>query len=207
MERILRLFPNLDDVQKRQLSMLQGLYEEWNAKINVVSRKDISNLYVHHVLHSLAIARAFRFVPGTTILDVGTGGGFPGIPLAIAFPHCLFTLIDSTGKKIRVVEEVVRATGLANVTAVQRRCEEETGVYDFAVSRAVMPLADLYKLVRKNISAKNRNAQSGGIITLKGGDITNEIKPFRHIAEVTEISSLFPAEEWFKEKYIIYLRL
>ncbi len=207
MERILRLFPNLDDVQKRQLSMLQGLYEEWNAKINVVSRKDISNLYEHHVLHSLAIARAFRFAAGTKILDVGTGGGFPGIPLAIVFPDCRFTLIDSTGKKIRVAEEVARATRLTNVTAVQRRCEEETGVYDFAVSRAVMPLPDLYKLVKKNISAKNRNAQLNGIITLKGGDITEEIRPFRRIAEVTEISSLFPAEEWFKEKYIIYLRL
>ncbi len=204
MEKILKYFNNLTPVQREQLSRMQELYGEWNAKINVVSRKDIDNLYEHHVLHSLAIAKAFRFVPGTSILDVGTGGGFPGIPLAVFFPECRFTLIDGTGKKIRVAAEVAKALGLNNVTAVQKRAEEEKGKYDFAVSRAVMPLKDLYKLVRKNISPVNRNAQMNGIITLKGGSIEAEIQPFRRTVDVTEISDYFPIM-WFKEKYIIYL--
>ncbi len=192
------------DICREQLVRMQELYAEWNAKINVVSRKDIDNLFLHHILHSLSIAKVFQFVPDTAILDVGTGGGFPGIPLAMAFPECHFKLIDGIGKKIRVVQEVARALGLKNVTAVQKRAEEERGKYDFVVSRAVMPLPDLYKVVKKNISSTHRNAQMNGIITLKGGNIQAEIESFGKRVEVIEISSFF-SEEWFKGKYIIYL--
>ncbi len=204
-EAALHHFPALSDLQVSQFSQLQELYGEWNAKINVVSRKDIGNLYVHHVLHSLAIAKVFRFTAGSNILDLGTGGGFPGIPLAIMFPECRFTLIDGTGKKITVVKAVAQALGLTNTEAVQRRAEEEKGKYDFVVSRAVVPLPELYKLARKNISPIRRNAQMNGIITLKGGDLGAEIEPFRHKVDITNIAALFPLEEWFKEKYIIYL--
>ncbi len=204
MEKLAQYFPDLTPTQRRQFSQLQGLYAEWNAKINVVSRKDIGNLSEHHILHSLAIAKAISFKPGTDILDFGTGGGFPGIPLAIFFPECIFTLIDGTGKKILVAAEVAKAAGLTNVTAIHRRGEDERGKYDFVVSRAVMPLPDLYKAVRKNISRNHRNAQMNGIITLKGGNIENETRPFRKVAEVTAISSFF-REEWFKQKYVIYL--
>lgn len=204
MDEILRYFPTLTDIQRWQLEQLGSLYQEWNAKINVISRKDIDNLYERHVLHSLSIAKAIRFKSQTTVLDVGTGGGFPGIPLAILFPECRFTLIDGTGKKIRVASEVASAIGLTNVTALHRRGEEEKGKYDFIVSRAVMPLPDLMRIVRKNISKTQRNATLNGVFVLKGGNIEAEIQPFRKVAEVMEISSWF-AEEWFKEKYIIYL--
>ncbi len=205
LERLHHYFPTLSPLQQQQFAQLQVLYEEWNAKINVISRKDIANLYLHHVLHSLAIGRAFSFVPATRILDVGTGGGFPGVPLAILLPHCRFTLLDGTAKKIRVVSEVVAALGLENVVAAQRRVEEEHGEYDFVVSRAVMPLRDLHRMVRKNISPQHRNAQMNGIIVLKGGAVEGEVQPFprRHV-EVLPISDYF-VEEWFKEKYIIYL--
>lgn len=204
MERILHYFPSLTDEQKRQFAMLQALYEEWNAKINVISRKDIDNLYEHHVLHSLAIGKEIRFKDGSEILDFGCGGGFPGIPLAILFPNCHFTLIDGTGKKILVCNEVAKALGLKNVTAIHRRGEEEKGRYDFVVSRAVMPLPDLMKIVRKNISKNQRNAQANGVIVLKGGNLEAELKPFCRIAEQTEIATWFE-EEWFKEKYVIYV--
>ncbi len=204
MEEILKYFPNLSDDQRRQLEQLDGLYHDWNSKINVISRKDIDNLYLHHVLHSLAIARFTRFKAGTRVLDFGTGGGFPGIPLAILFPETSFTLIDGTGKKVRVADEVAKAVGLKNVTAVHRRGEEEKGQYDFVVSRAVMPLPDLMKIVRKNIARKSSNAIENGVIVLKGGDIADEVKPFKHIAEVNEINSWF-SEEWFNEKYVIYI--
>lgn len=204
MERILHYFPSLTDEQKRQFAMLQALYEEWNAKINVISRKDIDNLYEHHVLHSLAIGKEIRFKDGSEILDFGCGGGFPGIPLAILFPNCHFTLIDGTGKKILVCNEVAKALGLKNVTAIHRRGEEEKGRYDFVVSRAVMPLPDLMKIVRKNISKTQRNAQANGVIVLKGGNLEAELKPFCRIAEQTEIATWFE-EEWFKEKYVIYV--
>ncbi len=204
MQLITKYFPSLTDHQLRQLEALDALYHEWNERINVISRKDIDNLYEHHVLHSLAIAKGVNFRPGTTILDFGTGGGFPGIPLAIMFPDCHFRLIDGTGKKIRVAQEVAKAIGLANCQPVQLRGEEERGQYDFIVSRAVMPLPDLVKLMRKNISKTQRNALPNGIISLKGGNLEAETRPFRKIVQVTAISAFF-AEEWFRDKYLIYL--
>ncbi|MDO4309200.1 MAG: 16S rRNA (guanine(527)-N(7))-methyltransferase RsmG [Prevotella sp.] len=204
MEQILKYFPELTDVQKSQFSALYDLYLDWNSKINVISRKDIENLYEHHVLHSLAIAKTVRFRPGTSILDFGTGGGFPGIPLAIMFPECRFKLIDGTGKKILVAQEVTKAVGLTNCSPVQLRGEEEKGKFDFVVSRAVMQLPDLMKIVRKNVSNKHQNALPNGVICLKGGDVQAEVHPYRNIAEVTDISDFF-SEEWFKGKHIIYV--
>ena len=203
-EIILKYFPQLSDEQRRQVAMLDELYRDWNAKINVISRKDIDNLYEHHVLHSMAIAKMVNFRPGTRILDFGTGGGFPGIPLAILFPECHFRLIDGTGKKIRVAQEVSDAIGLKNCEPRHLRGEEEKGRYDFVVSRAVMPLPDLVKIVRKNIAKEQRNALPNGIICLKGGDLQAETQPFRHIVEQAPLSQWF-SEEWFKEKNIIYL--
>lgn len=203
METILKYF-KLTAEQQRQVEMLEALYREWNAKINVISRKDIDNLYEHHVLHSMAIAKLIQFTPGTRILDFGTGGGFPGIPLAILFPDCDFKLIDGTGKKIRVAQEVCQAIGLKNCHPTQLRGEEEKGKYDFVVSRAVMPLPDLVKIVRKKMAAKQHNALPNGIICLKGGQLEEETRPFRNIVEINPISQFFE-EEWFKEKNIIYL--
>ncbi len=201
-----KYFKQLTDAQRQQLRMLDGLYREWNAKINVISRKDIDNLYEHHVLHSLAIAKMANFRPGTTILDFGTGGGFPGIPLAILFPECQFKLIDGTGKKIRVAQEVATAIGLKNCRPEHLRGEDEQGRYDFIVSRAVMPLPDLVKIVRKNISRTQRNALPNGVICLKGGELQAELQPFRHIVETNAISNWFD-EEWFQEKNVVYLPL
>ena len=171
MKQIIKYFPDLNDKQIRQFEMLNELYREWNTKINVISRKDIDNLYEHHVLHSLAIGKMIRFKPGTDILDFGTGGGFPGIPLAILFPECQFKLIDGTGKKIKVAQEVANAIGLSNCHPAHLRGEEEKGTYNFVVSRAVMPLPDLVKITKKNISKKQFNALPNGIICLKGGVI------------------------------------
>ena len=204
MNIITKYFTDITDVQRRQFYALYELYQDWNSKINVISRKDIDYLYEHHVLHSLAIAKTIKFKDDTDILDFGTGGGFPGIPLAILFPNCRFQLIDGTGKKIRVATEVANAIGLKNCTPVHKRGEEEKGKYDFVVSRAVMPLPDLERIVRKNISDKQRNSMPNGIICLKGGNVEGEIQPFRKYVEVTEISQWFD-EEWFKEKYVIYL--
>lgn len=190
--------------QLRQFDALDALYHDWNSKINVISRKDIDMLYEHHVLHSLSIANVIDFRAGTKILDFGTGGGFPGIPLAIAFPDCHFTMIDGTGKKIHVAQEVANAIGLENVDIVQRRGEEEKGHYQFIVSRAVMPLSDLMKIVRRNIGGKQQNSLPNGVIVLKGGNIDNEIHQFKNIIETWEIRKFFE-EEWFKEKYVIYL--
>lgn len=205
METILRYFPELTDTQKDQLSALYDLYADWNQKINVISRKDIENLYEHHVLHSLSIAKAIHFRPGSKILDFGTGGGFPGIPLAILFPECEFKLIDGTGKKIRVATEVAQAIGLKNCHPAHLRGEEEKGMYDFVVSRAVMSLPDLMKIVKKNISRKEQiNSLPNGVIVLKGGDVQAEMQPFKRIAEVLDISMWFK-EEWFKGKHLIYV--
>ena len=203
-ELIRQYFPELSAEQQGQMDALDGLYREWNEKINVISRKDIDNLYEHHVLHSLAIAKVIRFRPGTRILDFGTGGGFPGIPLAILFPECEFKLIDGTGKKIRVAQEVCNAIGLKNCHPEHLRGEDEKGQYDFIVSRAVMPLPDLVKIVRKNVSKRQQNALPNGILCLKGGDLQAETRPFHKIVQTTDISSFF-AEEWFKQKHVIYL--
>ena len=197
-------FPDLSERQREQIEALDELYHEWNAKINVISRKDIDQLYEHHVLHSLAIAKVIRFRPGTRILDFGTGGGFPGIPLAILFPDCEFHLIDGTGKKIRVAQEVSQAIGLGNCHPRHLRGEDEKGLYDFVVSRAVMPLPDLVKIVRKNIARPQKNALPNGILCLKGGDLQAETQPFRNIVDTTEISTFF-REDWFRQKYVIYL--
>ena len=206
MDIILKYFPKLSEKQRGQFATLSDLYNDWNSKINVISRKDIGALYEHHVLHSLAIAKAIRFRPGTKVLDLGTGGGFPGIPLAIMFPDASFKLIDGTGKKILVVKEVAKAIGLENCEAEQLRGENETGKYDFVVSRAVMPLPDLAQLVEKNIGNTQRNSLPNGLLCLKGGNINEEIKPYKHVVDVTEISTMFD-EEWFKQKYLIYLPL
>lgn len=204
MQQIQKYFPNLTERQKEQYAALDALYHDWNSKINVISRKDIDNLYEHHVLHSLAIAKALRFTPGTKIMDFGCGGGFPGIPLAIMFPECEFKLIDGTGKKIRVCQEIAKAIGLENLTAEHLRGEDEKGKFDFIVSRAVMPLPDMVKIVRKNVSNKQQNAMPNGIFCLKGGELQAEIHPFKNIVEKTELTSYFD-EEWFKTKHLIYL--
>lgn len=206
MNEILKYFPHITEEQRLQFEMLKTLYSEWNSKINVISRKDIDNIYLHHVLHSLAIAKDIRFTDESHILDFGTGGGFPGIPLAIMFPNCNFKLIDRTGKKIKVVNEVAGALNLKNVEAAQIPGEEEKGKYDFVVSRAVMPLPDLIKIIKKNISAKQKNAIPNGLICLKGGNIDSEIHNYRHIVQLTDISKIFN-DDWFKNKYVIYVPL
>lgn len=206
-EIITKYFPELSENQVGQFKKLQSLYEDWNQKINVISRKDIDNLYEHHVLHSLAIAKAIRFKAGTTILDFGCGGGFPGIPLAIMFPECHFRMIDGTGKKIKVVNAVAEACGLKNVDAQHLRGEDEKGKYDFIVSRAVMPLPDMMKIVPKNISNKHQNALPNGVFCLKGGDLTEELKPYANVVEEIPLDTFFD-EDWFKEeKKLIYLPL
>ena len=204
MQLIEKYFPELTSEQRDQLVALQALYQEWNEKINVISRKDIDNLYLHHVLHSMAIGKFVHFKPDTTILDLGTGGGFPGIPLAILFPDCRFKLIDGTGKKVRVAQEVARTIGLENCVCEHLRAEDEKGKFEFVVSRAVMPLPDLVKLVRKNMSRVQRNAIPNGIICLKGGDLQAETMPFRKLAEVVSLEKWF-SEEWFKGKQCVYL--
>ncbi|MDE6002236.1 MAG: 16S rRNA (guanine(527)-N(7))-methyltransferase RsmG [Prevotella sp.] len=204
MDILLKYFPHLSTEQQQQFAALDALYRDWNAKINVISRKDIDNLYEHHVLHSLAIAKMIQFTPRTRILDFGTGGGFPGIPLAIMFPDCQFKLIDGTGKKIRVAQAVCDAIGLKNCHPEHLRGEDEKGKYDFVVSRAVMPLPDLLKLVRKNIAKEQHNAMPNGVICLKGGDVQAETQPFRNIVETDELARWF-SEEWFKQKHCIYV--
>ena len=204
MDSIIKYFPAITDEQRHQYEQLFELYKDWNSKINVISRKDIDNLYEHHVLHSLAIAKALRFKDGTKIMDFGCGGGFPGIPLAIMFPECQFKLIDGTGKKIRVCQEIASAIGLKNVVAEHLRGEDEKGKFDFIVSRAVMPLPDMVKIVRQNVAKEQHNAMPNGIFCLKGGNLQSEIHPFKNIVEQTDLSSFFN-EEWFKEKHLIYL--
>ncbi|MCD8292207.1 MAG: 16S rRNA (guanine(527)-N(7))-methyltransferase RsmG [Prevotellaceae bacterium] len=204
MELLMKYFPGLTELQQRQFAALQGLYEDWNAKINVISRKDIGNLYERHVLHSLGIAKVINFRAGTAVMDLGTGGGFPGIPLAILFPEVLFHLVDSTGKKLRVAAEVAAAIGLANTTFRHERAEEEKGTFDFVVSRAVMPVADLLKVTRKNRSPRQQNALPNGIICLKGGDLQAEVRPFESRAVVWELSTFF-REPFFQTKKVLYI--
>lgn len=204
MEEILKYFPGLTEEQQKQFAALYDLYHEWNEKINVISRQDIDNLYEHHVLHSLAIAKLMRFRPESQILDLGTGGGFPGIPLAIISPRSHFKLIDSTGKKVMVASSIAASIGLKNCSFEHKRGQEEKGLYDFVVSRAVMPLPELIRIVKKNISKTQRNSLPNGLICLKGGDINEEIKTVKKKADVSDIHDWFN-EEWFKEKHLIYL--
>lgn len=206
MELILKYFPDLTDEQKKQFAALYDLYIDWNAKINVISRKDIENLYEHHVLHSLGIAKVTNFKPGTTIMDLGTGGGFPGIPLAILFPESKFHLVDSIGKKVRVANEVATAIGLKNVTFRHARAQEEKQLFDFVVSRAVMPLADLIDIIKKNISKKQQNALPNGLICLKGGELEHEAMPFKNKTTMYDLKVYF-TEEFFETKKVVYVPL
>lgn len=206
MEQILKYFPNLTERQIEQFRMLDELYHDWNSKINVISRKDIDNLYEHHVLHSLGIADYIRFNPGTEIMDLGTGGGFPGIPLAIMFPECKFHLVDSIGKKIKVCTAVAEALGLENVTTRHCRAEEEKRQFDFVVSRAVMPLMDLIKIIRKNIKKEQKNALPNGLICLKGGELDKETMPMKNHVTISSLSDVFH-EEFFETKKVVYVSL
>ena len=204
MDIIKKYFVDLTAKQESQLTALQELYTDWNSKINLISRKDIDNLYEKHILHSLGIAKVLRFSDRTTVLDVGTGGGFPGIPLAILFPKVQFLLLDSIGKKIKVAEDIARQTGLENVECRHARVEDEKRTFDFIVSRAVMPLNDLLKVARKNIDRKQQNALPNGFICLKGGDLQEEIKPFKNKVVEYLLSDYFE-EEFFMTKKVIYL--
>jgi len=206
MNIISKYFPQLNTKQVELFKRLQPLYAEWNAQINVISRKDFSEFYERHVLHSLAIAKFIRFVPGTKILDVGTGGGFPGIPLAIIFPEVKFHLVDSIGKKIKVVNEVVQSLELKNISAEQIRAEQINEKFDFIVSRAVTRLPEFIPWVRKNISQKQRNAIPNGILYLKGGNIEEEIQPFKKNIYIQELSEYF-YEDFFETKKLVHLPL
>ena len=203
---LLKYFPDLTEEQRKQFAALYELYIDWNSKINVISRKDIENLYEHHVLHSLGIARIIRFRAGSSVMDLGTGGGFPGIPLAILFPDTKFHLVDSIGKKVRVATEVANAIGLKNVTFRHARAEEEKQTFDFVVSRAVMPLADLIKIIRKNISSKQQNALPNGLICLKGGELEHEAMPFKHKTNMHNLNEDFD-EEFFQTKKVVYVTI
>ncbi|SHJ81354.1 16S rRNA m(7)G-527 methyltransferase [Tangfeifania diversioriginum] len=206
MDIILKYFPDLTPEQIELFTQLEPLYADWNSKINVISRKDFSEFYERHVLHSLAIAKLIHFTPGSEILDVGTGGGFPGIPLAIFFPHVNFHLVDSIGKKIKVVKAVAESLGLENVTAEQIRVEQLKTKYNFVVSRAVTRMPEFVSWVRKNISLKQQNALPNGILYLKGGDLTKEIKPFRKQIFIQHLSDYFE-EEFFETKMLVHLAL
>lgn len=206
MEIIQKYFPELTDTQKEQFMALYDLYTDWNSKINVISRKDITNLYEHHVLHSLGIAKVINFRPGTEIMDLGTGGGFPGIPLAIMFPDTHFHLVDSIGKKVKVATEIASAIGLKNVTTRHCRAEEEKQLFDFVVSRAVMPLTDLLKIIRKNIRKEQNNALPNGLICLKGGELQNEVLPVKHQTVMYDLKDYFK-EEFFETKKVVYVTI
>ena len=205
MEYILKYFTNLTATQIEQFEKLEALYTEWNAQINVISRKDIDELYVRHVLHALAIAKVQSFVPKSKILDVGTGGGFPGIPLAILFPEVKFTLVDAIGKKIKVVNAVAESIGLKNVSAHHLRAEKVKGEFDFIVSRAVTNMPDFVKWVRKKVAKNQQHELKNGILYLKGGDLTEELKEFPK-ATLYAISDFFE-EEFFETKKVVHLPL
>lgn len=204
MEIITKYFPNITELQAEQFAQLEVLYNDWNSKINVISRKDIHNLYEHHVLHSLGIAKLINFRPDTNIMDLGTGGGFPGIPLAILFPEANFHLVDSIGKKVRVAQEVAAAIGLKNVRFSHARAEEIKDKYDFVVTRAVMSMVDLIKIARKNIAKEQHNALPNGIIALKGGELDGEIAAVKNIAAVWPLSDYFE-EEYFETKKVVHV--
>lgn len=204
MQKILKYFPLLLPEQITRFEMMDTLYRNWNEKINLISRKDIDSLYEKHILYSLAIAKIISFRPGTRILDVGTGGGFPGIPLAVLFPDCQFVLVDSTGKKIKVVQAVAETLGLKNVTAIHTRVEEVKDEFDFVVSRAVTAFPAFVELVKKNVSRNPKNSLPNGIIYLKGGEFQEELNVFKRMVEVTGISGFFD-EPFFETKKIVYL--
>lgn len=206
MDIILKYFPNLSEVQQQQFAALYDLYTDWNSKINVISRKDITNLYEHHVLHSLGIAKVMQFRPETTVMDLGTGGGFPGIPLAILFPETHFHLVDSIGKKVKVATEIANAIGLKNATTRHCRAEEEKQLFDFVVSRAVMPLTDLLKIIRKNIKKEQHNALPNGLICLKGGELEREVMPVKHQTLMYDLKDYFE-EEFFETKKVVYVTI
>ena len=198
-------FPELSARQKEQFSSLQPLYEEWNSKINVISRKDMDNFYIHHVLHSLGIAKVISFMPGTALLDVGTGGGFPGIPLAILFPEAKFHLVDSIGKKIKVVEAIAGSLGLNNLMCEQARAESlKPHSFDFVVSRAVTAFPEFYQWTHKLIRLNGNNALKNGILYLKGGDLSEELQPFKRKILVFDLNSYFK-EDFFETKKVVYL--
>jgi len=206
LEQVKKYFPDLTEVQLEQLSKLKGLYEEWNAQINVISRKDIDNFYERHVLHSLAIAEMMQFKKGTKILDVGTGGGFPGIPLAILFPESSFHLVDSIGKKIKVVKEVAKALNLSNVTAQHERAEQVNGKFDFVVSRAVTRMNKFIPWVQSKILQEDQNILPNGILYLKGGDLQTELSEINQDYDVLDLTDVYE-EEFFETKKVVYVRL
>lgn len=206
MEQIAQYFPELTQAQRNQFTQLDPLYKFWNSQINVISRKDIDNLMVHHVLHSLAIAKVIQFAKGTSIMDIGTGGGFPGIPLAILFPNCKFALVDSIAKKTKVTSEVVKAIGLQNVEVITARAEELKQEWDFVVSRAVAPVPKLMAWVKKNIHPGGINNLPNGLICLKGGDIKEELKPYHKWVTKWNIADFFE-DDYFIEKYVIHIEV
>lgn len=204
MQLIRHYFPDLSDLQVDQLSQLKALYTEWNQKINVISRKDIESLYLHHVLHSLAIAKVVKFVPGTYVLDVGTGGGFPGIPLAILFPETQFTLIDSIGKKIKVVSEVGSALGLQNIEPRHVRVQDVKEHFDFVVSRAVTALPDFMAMIKGRIRKEQINHLQNGVLYLKGGEVESELNTINYHSHVYYLSNFFK-ESFFETKLLVHL--
>jgi len=206
MEYILKYFPELTEVQREQFLQLETLYPEWNAKINVISRKDIDNLEVNHILHSLGLVKFVKFTPGTRVMDLGTGGGFPAIPLAVYYPEVTFHLVDRIGKKLKVAQDIAERIGLTNVTFQHGDVKEVKGKFDFVVSRAVMDLGDMVPLVRRFIDSEDRNAVPNGLLCLKGGDLSGEVSKFRNQVLIDDLSSYFK-EEFFKTKKILYLPL
>ena len=206
MEHILNYFPELTENQREQMAQLEVLYPEWNAKINVISRKDIENLEVNHILHSLGLVKFVKFTPATRVMDLGTGGGFPAIPLAIYYPEVTFHLVDRIGKKLKVAQDIAERIGLTNVTYQHGDVKEVKGKFDFVVSRAVMDLGEMVPLVRRFIDSEDRNAVPNGLLCLKGGDLTGEVQKFKNQVLIDELSSYFK-EEFFKTKKILYLPL
>ena len=206
MENILKYFPELTDQQREQFSQLEMRYPEWNAKINVISRKDIDNLEVNHILHSLGLVKFVKFTPGTRVMDLGTGGGLPGIPLAIYYPEVTFHLVDRIGKKLKVAQDIAERIGLQNVTFQHGDVKEVKGKFDFVVSRAVMDLGEMVPLIKRFIDSEDRNAIPNGLICLKGGDLTGEVQKFKNQVLIDELSSYFK-EEFFKTKKVLYLPL
>lgn len=206
MDYILKYFPELTEKQCKQMAQLEALYPEWNAKINVISRKDIDNLEVNHLLHSLGIVKFVKFTPGTRVMDLGTGGGLPGIPLAIYYPEVIFHLVDRIGKKLKVAQDIAERIGLKNVTFQHGDVKEVKGKFDFVVSRAVMDLGELVPLVKRFIDGEDRNSVPNGLICLKGGDLTGEVQKYKNQVLIDELSSYFK-EEFFKTKKILYLPL